>query len=732
VESSENTPYSPALSGGEESAEELYDSAPCGYISTLPEGTLVRANQTFLRWMGYGREELLGRKRLQELLTGGGRIFHETHYAPLLQLQGAVNELAFELVRKDGRRFPVLLNTVQKKDAAGRTVMHRTTLFDITDRKNYERELLLARKKAEQATQAKADFLSMMSHEIRTPMNAIIGLSNLLGQAPLPPVFQEYVRILRTSSESLLGLLNSILDFNKLEAGKMALEERPFELRQLIHGICSSLSVKAEEKQVALRVECEPHVPGRVRGDPVKLSQVLTNLLGNALKFTEQGSVTLGLRVLARDADTVSLGFRVSDTGIGIAQDRLARIFEAFAQASYDITWKYGGSGLGLAICQKLLALQGSQMHVESVPGQGSSFSFEVRLKAVPEAVAQDVPEEELVDPQALRGLQVLVAEDNAVNVFVLSQFLRRWGVDFEVVENGRLAVERAQARRYDAVLMDLQMPHMDGYEATRFLRSHADVRVRHLPIIALSASALMGPEEREDAGFTDFVGKPFMPRQLFLVLARHGARPRGPAGKAHAGEGAWQGAASEAAGAEPRFDLERFKRLAEGDRSGELELNTLAIAALEKQKQELRVALETGNVEAFDFLTHQLKVPLELMQPRVLREALEEGRTLLQAPGGNADRLRAVIRTIQEELEAILQALRDDVGRGAQGQSPGGEPTPPCGIEGACPPAIWVGHAPCSTSGCLVAAPGLCGEVLAAPPEGAAPAAAPPRGHEL
>ncbi|SET77642.1 PAS domain-containing hybrid sensor histidine kinase/response regulator [Stigmatella erecta] len=651
--------------GVEESAEELYDSAPCGYISTLPDGTLVRANQTFLRWMGYSPEELLGHKRLQDLLTGGGRIFHETHYAPLLQLQGAVNELTFDLVRKNGQRFPVLLNTVQKKDASGKTLFHRTTLFDITDRKNYERELVLARKKAEQATQAKADFLSMMSHEIRTPMNAIIGLSNLLGQAPLPPLYQEYVRILRSSSENLLGLLNSILDFNKLEAGKMALEERRFDLRQLLHGICSGLSVKAEEKKLAIRVEFEPRVPSELMGDPVKLGQVLTNLLGNAIKFTEQGAVTLGVRLLETDADGVSLGFRVSDTGIGIDQDRLAQIFDEFTQASYDITWKYGGSGLGLTICQKLLELHGSKMHVASVPGEGSTFSFDVRLKVAPDAVALDVPEDEaLLDARALQGLKVLVAEDNAVNVFVLSQFLRRWGVDFDVVGNGRLAVERAQAHRYDAVLMDLQMPQMDGYEATQLLRNHAIARLRRLPIIALSASVLLGPEAREDVGFTDFVGKPFLPQELFLALARHGVRAQAPAEKACPQEPAGQALPGvQAPAPELRFDLQRFKGLAEGDRSGEVELSTIAIGTFEKQKHDLRRALETGNVEAFDFLTHQLKMPLELMQPRVLCGALEQGRKLLQNPGGSADSLHAVIRTIHEELDAILDALKEDVG---------------------------------------------------------------------
>ncbi|EAU62605.1 sensory box histidine kinase/response regulator [Stigmatella aurantiaca DW4/3-1] len=583
---------------------------------------------------------------------------------PLLQMQGAVNELSFDLVRKDGQRVPVLLNTVQKKDASGKTLFHRTTLFDITDRRNYERELVLARKRAEEATRAKADFLSMMSHEIRTPMNAIIGLSNLLGQATLPPLYQEYARILQSSSENLLVLLNSILDFNKMEAGKLMLEERRFDLRQLLHGLCSTLSVKAEEKKLSIRVEFDPEVPNALLGDPVKLGQVLTNLLGNAIKFTEQGAVTLAVRRLHGDAEGVFLGFKVSDTGMGIPQDQLTQIFEAFTQASYDITWKHGGSGLGLAICQKLLALHGSKMRVESVPGEGSSFAFDVRLKIASGAVALDAPAEDLQDTQTLQGLKVLVAEDTAVNVFVLSQFLRRWGVDFDVVENGRRAVEQVQARPYDLVLMDLQMPQMDGCEATRLLRRLPGERGRHLPIIALTASALLGTDAQvADAGFTDVIGKPFMPRELFAKLALHGSR-LGAAPRARSGEAppCQERGASEAAGGGPRFDLEKFKSLAEGDRSAEIELNTLAIGTFEKQKQDLRKALEAGNVEAFDFHTHQLKMPLALMKPRVLLKALDQGRKLIEMPGSQASRLRDVIRTIHEELDAIVDALKEDV----------------------------------------------------------------------
>lgn len=514
------TPALPALF--EESAEDLYENAPCGYLSALPGGMIVKVNQTFLTWTGYRREDLVERKRFYELLTGGGRIFHETHYAPLLQMQGAVREIALDMVCADGRRLPVLINSVLRRDESGKPLLVRTTVFNATDRKEYERELVRERQRAEQAGQAKSDFLSMISHEIRTPLNAIIGVAHLFKMTELSPQQQKLARILGSSSESLLHLVNQILDFGKIEAGKMSLEERPVDLRQLVQEIAERYQLKAQERSLAFLVHVDERVPRGVLGDPMKIGQVLTNLVGNALKFTSEGSVTVALEVRAADRDTVSIDFRVSDTGIGIAPDRLASIFDDFTQANYDIGLKYGGSGLGLSISRKLVEMHGSRILVESELGRGTTFSFELRFKTLAEAVA--------VGPAAvvsgLEGLKVLVADDNEVNVFVLTGLLKDWGVDFEVVSNGRQAVECVRARDYDLVLMDLRMPEMDGYAATREIRAMPGERFAKLPIFALSASTRMGLQhEIDEAGFNEFVGKPFSPDILFGKMARYTRR---------------------------------------------------------------------------------------------------------------------------------------------------------------------------------------------------------------
>ena len=500
-----------------ESAEDLYENAPCGYVSSLPDGTIVRVNATFLAWTGYAGADLLRSTRLQELLAPGGRIYWETHYAPLLRMQGRVGEIAAEIVRADGRRLPVLMSSVLRSDDAGRPLLMRTMVFDATQRKEYERELLRARTAAEAADRAKSEFISVISHEIRTPLNAIVGVAHLLGTTTLTDAQKKYVRTLRSSSDNLLALINDILDFSKIAAGKVKIEQRPFDLRQLVHGIIVAMQVKVDEKGVALALRYDPEAPARLIGDPVKVGQVLTNLLGNAVKFTERGSVALFVDVVRREGDSIVLRFEVRDTGIGIPADRLPHIFEDFTQASYDIGMKYGGSGLGLAICRKLVEMHGGRIHVESVPGEGSAFSFEIAFEAAG-AAAEEA--EASAPAGALAGSKMLVVDDNEVNVFVLTGFLQNWGATCDVAASGERAIDLVRERDYDAVLMDLRMPDLDGYEATRRIRALDVPRFAKLPIEAVSASTRMGQGDAiAAAGFSDFIGKPIDPDLLLAKL---------------------------------------------------------------------------------------------------------------------------------------------------------------------------------------------------------------------
>ena len=368
-----------------ETVEDLYDHAPCGYLSTTPDGTVVRVNQTLLDWTGYTREQLIG-IRFQTLLTIGARMYYETHYAPLLRMQGAANEIALEIVCADQRILSIVANSLQRRDAAGTPLSNRITLFDSSDRRRYERELLLARRRAEQVAKDKADLISMLSHDIRNPLNALMGVVHFLGHSELTDDQRRYVATIKTSSENMLELLNRVLTLSRAESAGFALVEQPFSMESVVSQITATFRVRAGEKGLVLKCHVENDIPPMVTGDPVALRQILTNLIGNAIKFTEKGEIRVSVTVIQAAVDAVTIGFSVSDTGIGIPEDRLDRIFDEYTQGSYETAIKFGGTGLGLAIVRKLLALYGSTVRVESVPGEGATFSFSLRL-SVPAAV---------------------------------------------------------------------------------------------------------------------------------------------------------------------------------------------------------------------------------------------------------------------------------------------------------------------------------------------------------
>ena len=369
-----------------------------------------------------------------------------------------------------------------------------------------------AKRKAEEASLAKAQFLSTMSHEIRTPMNAVIGLTNLLLDDHPRKNQLENLQALKFSGENLLVLINDILDLSKIEAGKIELEASEYSLRKLISSIQHTLGLNASEKGIYFRCSVNGEIPEVLVGDSTRLSQILNNLVSNAIKFTLTGGVELLAKLVAKTESEATLHFSVSDTGIGIPADKLPAIFDNFSQASADTTRKFGGTGLGLAITKKLLEMQGSAIRVESKVNQGSVFSFTltVRLPTASQLPAKVAPQKS--QPlSGLQGVRVLVAEDNQMNVVVIQQFLKKWGVTFDIVGNGQLAVEQVQQKVYDLVLMDLQMPVMDGFTAATHLKaSHPQ-----LPIIALTASAMLEVKDQVYAvGMDDFVPKPFVPRR--------------------------------------------------------------------------------------------------------------------------------------------------------------------------------------------------------------------------
>ena len=390
-------------------------------------------------------------------------------------------------------------------------------------RKRMLNNLILERRKAEEAAKLKQQFMSTMSHEIRTSLNEVIGINNLLLQGNPREDQMEYIKTLRFSANHLLTLVNDVLDYTKLESGNISFERTRFDIFEFVDELKRSYSFKTRNKNLDFILNVDRSIPSDIIGDPVRLNQILSNLLSNAVKFTSKGSIELIVKEISRSNKEINLSFILRDTGIGIPSDKQEVIFESFKQASDDTTRKYGGTGLGLSISKKLVELQGGSLNVDSKPGQGSTFFFNMRFIVVASDEKKKIAGEVEERWDELTGKKILIAEDNRINFFVANKFLTKWGIAVTHAENGKIALDLIRINKYDLILMDLHMPDVDGIEATEIIRNSDNPEIKNLPIVALTAAIMSDSEKKlEELDINDFILKPFKPRDLYMKILKH------------------------------------------------------------------------------------------------------------------------------------------------------------------------------------------------------------------
>jgi signal transduction histidine kinase/CheY-like chemotaxis protein len=401
----------------------------------------------------------------------------------------------------------------------GHYLFYQALSRNVKEKELLNEKLLIAVKEANIAVQSKSDFLSTMSHELRTPLNSVIGMAELLSDELTNPEQEENLKILNFSAASLHTLINDILDFNKLGSEKLYLESIGVNLHTLIHNICSGLRIQAKEKGLQLLLEIDEDIEKiPISTDPTRISQILFNLTGNAIKFTSIGSVKIHVKILEEDADKINVRFSIIDTGIGINAEKMESIFEPFTQASTSTTRNYGGTGLGLAIVKRLLALFESSVNLESEEGKGSKFWFDISFKRNNQALDGDSGgKEQTFD---LSGLRVLVVEDNPVNSLLLKKIFQKWSNIPDFARDGYEALAKVSANTYDLILMDIHMPLLDGYETTLKIRELPDKDKSSVPIIALTASVSNNLSDKiREVGMNDYLSKPYNPKELYTKL---------------------------------------------------------------------------------------------------------------------------------------------------------------------------------------------------------------------
>ncbi|MCF8244689.1 MAG: PAS domain S-box protein [Saprospiraceae bacterium] len=508
------------LRRSEEKYRGIIENMELGLLEVSTQGTILRAYHHFCEMTGYTEQELVG-QRVSEIFLPP-EFFSVVKQQNIERMKGVAGVYEIQIFKKDGSRIWVMVSGAPIYDHWGNIAGTIKIHYDITRQRRLQQEIFEARLRAEEAQEAEKQFLANMSHEIRTPLNAIIGMTHLLFDTEPTAEQGDYLDVLKSAADILQSLISNVLDIAKIREGRMDVHPREFDLAGLVHAMQKIFQRKIEGRPVEVDADVDTTLNTLLVGDDLMLKQVLLNLLGNAEKFTKEGRISVTVRTVKRNDDRITLRFEVSDSGIGIPQDKIELVFQSFRQADGDVKREFGGTGLGLTIVKKLVELQGGNILVSSKEGIGTTFTFELVYSDTGKPIGN--PEISAIKHRfvASKDISILIVEDNSMNRKYISTLLEKWGVSHKMAFNGLMGYEMAQQEQFDLILLDIQMPEMDGYETAISIRNSNNPN-RETPLVALTASALVSSIERAiQVGMNDHLSKPFNPEQLFAIMSKH------------------------------------------------------------------------------------------------------------------------------------------------------------------------------------------------------------------
>lgn len=640
------------LIDSEQKYKRIIENMELGLLEVDTNGKIIKAYNWFCDMVGYSEEELMGQFANEVFLEKDQIQILEEQDSNRMRGQAGVYEVRMK--KKNGDFLWVLISGAPIYDKAGEIIGSLGIHYDITKQKILQIELEKAKRIAEAAQEAEKQFLANMSHEIRTPLNAVIGMTHLLFDTKLSSKQKEYLSILKSSAALLRGLISDILDFSKIESGQLEVHPKEFDLIGLIKSIQKTFQLKLESKPVEIKTKIDPRIETTVLGDDLLLNQILFNLVGNAEKFTSEGTIKVIVKLLEKTDNILNLEFQVSDTGIGIEPEKKKLIFQDFKQASNEIKLKYGGTGLGLAITKRLVEMQGGSIEVDSVYGQGTTFTFNLTYEDTGRKAIMSNQELTQAEHFSSGNLRILVVEDNYMNRKYISTLLTNWNIYHKMVTDGQQAIDICQKEQFDLIFMDIQMPIMDGFQATIAIRNTNNLN-QEVPILALTASAMIKEREKaEEVGMSGFLTKPFTPIQLLKVISKYKNTEEEEVIPEESVE-------DEGFSFNQALDLSYLDEFYEGDLEHAMDMFEIFLEYSLEEFKQLPILLEQEDREAFRKLTHKLKPAMSMVgltwitkQMQQLEKAAESNKSF--------EALGELLQIIQDEIEKFQPILEEDL----------------------------------------------------------------------